>query len=85
MSDVKFLSLPLTKESMKDLKVGDMVKLSGDMLVFRDAGHKRLYQSILDGKQAFEYKEKRFISWAVSCKRGRSDRQRRSYDVLQNG
>ena len=26
------------------------------MLVFRDAGHKRLYQSILDGKQAFEYK-----------------------------
>lgn len=56
MSDVKFLSLPLTKESMKDLKVGDMVKLSGDMLVFRDAGHKRLYQSILDGKQAFEYK-----------------------------
>ncbi|MDE5616819.1 MAG: FumA C-terminus/TtdB family hydratase beta subunit [Clostridia bacterium] len=55
MSSVKYLSLPLTKESMKDLRVGDMVKLSGDMLVFRDAGHKRLYQSILDGKQAFEY------------------------------
>ena len=56
MSSVKYLSLPLTKESMRDLRVGDMVKLSGDMLVFRDAGHKRLYQSILDGKQAFEYK-----------------------------
>ncbi|MDE6614452.1 MAG: FumA C-terminus/TtdB family hydratase beta subunit [Clostridia bacterium] len=56
MSSVKYLSLPLTKESMRDLQVGDMVKLSGDMLVFRDAGHKRLYQSILDGKQAFEYK-----------------------------
>ena len=56
MSDVKFLSLPLTKESMKDLKVGDMVELSGDMLVFRDAGHKRLYQSILDGKQALDRK-----------------------------
>ena len=56
MSSVKYLSLPLTKESMRDLQVGDMVRLSGDMLAFRDAGHKRLYQSILDGKQAFEYK-----------------------------
>ncbi|MDE6189211.1 MAG: FumA C-terminus/TtdB family hydratase beta subunit [Clostridia bacterium] len=56
MSSVKRLSLPLTKESMKDLRAGDMVKLSGDMLVFRDAGHKRLYQSILDGKQAFDFK-----------------------------
>lgn len=56
MSNVKYLSLPLTKESMRDLQVGDMVRLSGDMLVFRDAGHKRLYQSILDGKQAFDYK-----------------------------
>ncbi|MDE5990700.1 MAG: FumA C-terminus/TtdB family hydratase beta subunit [Clostridia bacterium] len=56
MSSVKYLSLPLTKESMRDLRVGDMVRLSGEMLVFRDAGHKRLYQSILDGEQAFEYK-----------------------------
>ena len=54
MSVIK-LNLPLTKEAMKNLKVGDMVRLDGDMLVFRDAGHKRLYQSILDGKQAFDY------------------------------
>lgn len=54
MSVIK-LSLPLTKEAMKDLNVGDMVRLDGDMLVFRDAGHKRLYQSILDGKQAFDF------------------------------
>ena len=54
MSVIK-LTLPLTKEAMKDLKVGDMVRLDGDMLVFRDAGHKRLYQSIQDGKQAFDY------------------------------
>lgn len=56
MQSVIELSLPLTKESMKDLRAGDMVKLSGDMLVFRDAGHKRLYQSILDGRRAFDYK-----------------------------
>ena len=49
------LTLPLGKEAMKNLKVGDMVQLDGDMLVFRDAGHKRLYQSILDGNQAFDY------------------------------
>lgn len=54
MSVIK-LTLPLSKEAMKNLKVGDMVQLDGDMLVFRDAGHKRLYQSITDGKQAFDY------------------------------
>ncbi|MDE6210444.1 MAG: FumA C-terminus/TtdB family hydratase beta subunit [Clostridia bacterium] len=54
MSVIK-LSLPLTKEAMKGLNVGDMVRLDGDMLVFRDAGHKRLYQSILDGNQAFDF------------------------------
>ncbi|MDE7208927.1 MAG: FumA C-terminus/TtdB family hydratase beta subunit [Clostridia bacterium] len=54
MSVIK-LSLPLTKEAMKDLNVGDMVRLDGEMLVFRDAGHKRLYKSILDGNQAFDF------------------------------
>ncbi len=55
MSDIKRLKLPLTKDAMRDLKAGDMVRLDGDMLVFRDAGHKRLYQSILDGNQAFDF------------------------------
>ena len=54
MSVIK-LTLPLSKDAMKNLKVGDMVQLDGDMLVFRDAGHKRLYQSIMDGNQAFDY------------------------------
>lgn len=55
MSTVKKLTLPLDRQSMKDLRAGDTVQLSGDMLVFRDAGHKRLYQSILDEEQAFEF------------------------------
>lgn len=55
MQDVVRLNLPLDKIELKKLKVGDMVLLTGEMLVFRDAGHKRLYQSILDGRQAFEY------------------------------
>lgn len=56
MQDVIKLNLPFDKQELKKLRVGDRVELTGDMLVFRDAGHKRLYQSILDGKQAFEYK-----------------------------
>lgn len=55
MSDVIKLNLPLQKQDIKDLRAGDSVSLSGDMLVFRDAGHKRLYQSILDNNQAFPY------------------------------
>ena len=55
MSNVIKLKLPLQKDDLIKLKCGDMVELSGKMLVFRDAGHKRLYQSILDGNQAFDY------------------------------
>ena len=50
------LNLPLKKEELKKLHVGDMVLLNGPMLVFRDAGHKRLFESIEAGHQAFEYK-----------------------------
>ena len=50
------LYLPLKKEELKKLRVGDMVLLNGPMLVFRDAGHKRLFESIEAGHQAFEYK-----------------------------
>lgn len=50
------LSLPLKKESLLSLKAGDMVELTGPMLVFRDAGHKRLFESIQNNNQAFEYK-----------------------------
>ena len=50
------LNLPLDKSELKKLHVGDMILLNGPMLVFRDAGHKRLFESIQNGKQAFEYK-----------------------------
>lgn len=49
------LSLPLDKKELVKLKIGDMVLLSGKMLVFRDAGHKRLMKSIEDNNQAFDY------------------------------
>ena len=50
------LTLPLKKEELKKLKVGDLVLLNGPMLVFRDAGHKRLFESIKANNQAFNFK-----------------------------
>lgn len=51
----KRLTMPFDKSELAALKVGDGVLLSGTMLVFRDAGHKRLFESIQSGKPDFDY------------------------------
>ena len=51
----KKITLPLDREVAKSLRVGDSVLISGDMLVFRDAGHKRLFESIKAGKPDINY------------------------------
>lgn len=45
MSEIK-LDMPFDKSELKKLRAGDNVLLSGEMFVFRDAGHKRLSASI---------------------------------------
>ena len=40
------LNTPLTKEKIKQLKVGDQVLLSGVIYTGRDAAHKRLIELI---------------------------------------
>lgn len=52
---MKKITLPLNKEVAKSLRVGESVLISGDMLVFRDAGHKRLFESIKAGKPDINY------------------------------
>lgn len=47
----KRLSLPLTKEDIKDLKVGESVLLSGTMYTARDAAHKRFFDMVENGEQ----------------------------------
>ncbi len=42
--------LPLTKDSIKTLKQGEMVLLSGSVLTARDAAHKRLRDALKAGK-----------------------------------
>lgn len=41
--------LPLTDETLKDLKAGDNVLLTGIMYVGRDAAHKRIVETLDKG------------------------------------
>src|SRR5690606_13453724 len=43
---MKRLEYPFTKEAVRDLKVGDMVLISGKMYTGRDAVHKRLHEGV---------------------------------------
>lgn len=43
---MKKLNFPFKKEDIKDLKVGDMVSISGKLFTGRDAVHKRLHEGV---------------------------------------
>jgi len=47
---VKKVNLPLTDETLKDLKAGDNLLLTGVMYVARDAAHKRMIEALDQGK-----------------------------------
>ncbi|MFC2007111.1 Fe-S-containing hydro-lyase [Chloroflexota bacterium] len=47
---VKKIPLPLTDETVKELKAGDEVLLTGVMYVGRDSAHKRLVDTLEQGK-----------------------------------
>jgi fumarate hydratase subunit beta len=54
---MKKLTLPLTKEQVKELHAGDSVLLSGVILTARDCAHKRIFQLLDEGKELpFELK-----------------------------
>src|SRR4030042_571652 len=46
----KKITLPLTEETLKDLKAGDNLLLTGVIYVARDAAHKRLVEALDQGK-----------------------------------
>ena len=46
----KRITLPLTKEQAKTLKAGDSVLLTGIIYTSRDAGHKRMCESLAKGE-----------------------------------
>ena len=47
---VKRVTLPLTDETLKELKAGDNVLLNGVIYVGRDAAHKRMVEALDQGK-----------------------------------
>ena len=50
MSENKKLTTPLTAEAIRDLKAGDSVLLSGVIYTARDKAHKRLCDTLAEGK-----------------------------------
>lgn len=47
---VKKVMLPLTNETLKDLKAGDNILLTGTMYVGRDAAHQRMVRALDQGE-----------------------------------
>lgn len=47
----KHITLPLTKEAINELKAGDYVFLSGVIYTARDAAHKRMDETLSEGKE----------------------------------
>ena len=47
MSD-KYIQTPLTEEKILDLKIGDMVYITGTIYTARDAAHKRMHEALQD-------------------------------------
>lgn len=61
------LNLPLDKETVKSLKAGDSVLLSGVILTARDCAHKRIFEILKKGeKLPFELKDA-IIYYAGPC------------------
>ena len=46
----KYIKLPLTKEVSRTLKAGDTVYLTGEIYTSRDAGHKRMCETLARGE-----------------------------------
>ena len=47
----KYINIPITKDKVKDLKVGDYVYITGTIYTARDAAHKRMYDSLVNGNR----------------------------------
>ncbi|MCK4263020.1 MAG: fumarate hydratase C-terminal domain-containing protein, partial [Dehalococcoidia bacterium] len=50
MAEAKRVPLPLTDETLRDLRAGDNLLLTGVMYVGRDAAHKRMIEALDQGK-----------------------------------
>ncbi len=61
------LSLPLTKEKIKELKVGDIVYLTGFAYTCRDAAHKKIQTALNNGEKPPIELQNQTIFYAGPC------------------
>ena len=47
----KYIETPITKEIAETLTAGDYIYLSGVIYTARDAAHKRIYETLMEGKE----------------------------------
>ena len=47
----KYIKAPLEKEIVKTLRAGDYVYITGTIYTARDAAHKRMYETLREGKE----------------------------------
>lgn len=47
----KYINTPITKEIAETLTAGDYIYLTGTIYTARDAAHKRMYETLLEGKE----------------------------------
>ena len=67
MKEAFQLKTPLTKEDMKQLCIGDVFELTGDILTARDAAHKRMEKAWKENKpQPIDFTNQ-FIFYAGPC------------------
>lgn len=64
---MKELTLPLSKEQVKDLHAGDSVSITGVILTARDCAHKRIMQYIKEGRPLPFALENAIIYYAGPC------------------
>lgn len=50
MAEIKKITTPLTDDTVRSLKAGDMVAITGVIYTGRDAAHKKLVETIREGK-----------------------------------
>lgn len=47
----KYITVPASADELKELRAGDYVYLTGTIYTARDAAHKRMYETVSEGKE----------------------------------
>lgn len=67
MNKIIRLQTPLTRDDIKELKIGDVLELTGTIYTARDAAHKRMQTALADGlPQPVDF-QNQFIFYAGPC------------------